>query len=819
MRTMPANAIELLKSRSMIGDEAPTGRIELPEIRMSSINSVDSVGEGSMDYRWFRDIIEHNGKIYVAATNNDTFPKNGGLWEWDGSLALTQVVGANPALVTDDLWIASNGVDIYMLSSNGLSAHDNKFYIKSGGLWSEIAETPAYPDGSGGSGSLPLVGLIHANGAFWALSNIYHFGEEWGGCLYTSAGGAWSKVCGTTGNQTYPGRLWFNEEDNCLYAFGRSNPQDAGSWVTILKYDTFGGSGWNAVAEGLDVFRDSRGGNSTFAWLNNELHAIDGDTGDVYRINEDGIISKALVTQSGYTPLVVDTAVHNGVLYLAPQVGGTGIVLDYYNGSRLVQMDVPQQQSIALKHLFVFSGTGKLYGIGQAAQSYTPRLLEFELSEGAAKLQVEQISVQREEAADSQRLTFSLPNVNPADPTDAGYYTPYRGGHEFDKALNEWYCVIIPSRRVVAKMGYGTDLVTVFTGEIDDVTMSAQPRDYNISADCRDLACWLIDKEISLVVGGKTKYYIKYPLPSGIKKYWITPGGATKPDVADIVKDLCMRAGFSSSNVVVEATGIKLAPTFEKTTYMDAINELCTVSGFEFFIDEDGKARFYFPTDREPSVTNEQHTLNDIDWVSLSHKHLVSGSDKVTTLDGGTTYSRNTDYEIDIENGKIRRLSGGGIADGATVKMGYVYAGWVFREGEDIFSLKFGISRRNIYGTIRVAGKNKEGVATAPSTLWDTSKVRREKVLFADNQHLESQEECNECASRLKQDMVRRYTCAEFVAVGNPWLQVGDNIMVVESSTTISEVYKILSISFDLSHDGFTMSLKTFHVGYTPLTT
>jgi hypothetical protein len=280
-----------------------------------------------------------------------------------------------------------------------------------------------------------------------------------------------------------------------------------------------------------------------------------------------------------------------------------------------------------------------------------------------------------------------------------------------------------------------------------------------------------------------------------------------------------MRAGFSSSNIIIEATGIKLGPTFEKTTFMDAINELCTVSGFEFFIDEDGRARFYFPTDREPSVTNEQHALSGTAWISLAHNHLVSGSDKVTSLNGSVTYSRNVDYEIDLENGKIRRLSGSSIPSGATIKIGYVYAGWVFREGEDIFSLKFGVSRRNIYGTIRVAGKSKEGVATAPSTMWDTSKVRKEKVLFADNQHLESQEECNECASRLKQDMVRRYTCAEFVAVGNPWLQVGDNIMVVESSTTISEVYKILSISFDLSPDGFTMSLKTFHVGYTPLTT
>lgn len=819
MRTIPENVVSLLKSRSMLGTDAPTARVVFPEIKMAAVDGVASVGEGSGGYRWFRDIIEHQGKIYIAAANNDILPKNGGLWEWDGNQSLTQVVGADPALVTEDLWLASDGADIFMLRSNGLSAHDNKLYKKSGNSWAEVCETPAYPDGGGGPGALPLVEMVFANGAFWALSNIYHSGEEWGGCLYTSNGGTWTKVCGTTGNQTYPGRLWFNEQDGCLYAFGRSDPQDAGSPVTIVRFDTGGGSNWEVVAEGLDVFRDNKGGDSTFAYFNGSIHAIDGDSGDIYRINEDGSVLKVSITRSEYLPLIQDAVVHNGILYLAPQAGGTGIALDYYNGIRLVQCSISQQYSVAIKHLFVFGGTGKLYGIGQAAYGYTPRLIEFQLTEGEATLQVEQISIQREEAADSQRLTFSLPNINPSDPTDAGYYTPYRSSNEFGKAINEWYCVLVPSRRVLAKLGYGSNLATVFTGELDDVTMSAQPRDYIISADCRDLACWLIDQQVKLVEEGVTKYYIKYPLPEGVAGYWITPGGTTKPDAADIVKDLCMRAGFPEEDVIVEATGISLAPVFEKTSYMDAINELCTVSGFEFFVDEDGKARFYFPTGREPSIKDELKVLQSEDWVNLQKEHLVSGSDRVTDAGSGIVYTREVDYQIDLEKGRIRRLAGGDIPDFGSVKISYVYAGWVFREGEDIFSLKFGMSRRNIYGTIRVAGKGKEGVATAPPAMWDSSRVQRDKVLFADNQHLETQEECNECAARLKQDMLPRYTCAEFVAVGNPWLQVGDNIMVVESSTTISEVYKILSISFDMSSDGFTMALKTFHVGYTPLTT
>ncbi len=371
----------------------------------------------------------------------------------------------------------------------------------------------------------------------------------------------------------------------------------------------------------------------------------------------------------------------------------------------------------------------------------------------------------------------------------------------------------------MAKLGYGTDLATVFTGELDEINLEAQPRDYLLNADCRDLACWLIDQTIKLNIGNEIKYYIEYPLPAGVTKFWLTPGATNHPDIADIVKDLCLRAGFAAADVVVEATGIQLNPKFERLSYMDAINELCTASGFEFFVDEDGKARFYYPTDRSPEITNKSVVLSGTGWVLLGQEHLVAGSDRVTGSGGTVKYVRGTDYDLDLVGGKIRRLPSGSIPNGGTVAVSYIYAGWVFREGEDIFSLSLSLSRRNLYGTIRVAGEGAEGVAVTSSPLWDTCKVQGDKVLFADNSYLDSKAKCQACADRLQQDMLRRYVCASFVAVGNPWLQVGDNIMVVESSSTISEVYKILSLSYDLSPDGFIMTLRVFHVGYTPLTT
>jgi hypothetical protein len=424
------------------------------------------------------------------------------------------------------------------------------------------------------------------------------------------------------------------------------------------------------------------------------------------------------------------------------------------------------------------------------------------------------MSVQREEAADSQRLTFSFPNVNPTDPTDFGYYMPYRST-EFGKTQNEWHLAIIPSARIVAKMGYGDNIATVFTGEIDEVQCQADPKAYTISCDCRDLACWLIDKQVKLITGGETEYYIEYPLPAGISggNYWLEAGVATIPDIADIVKDLCMRAGFEADDVIVEQTGITLDPMWEKMSYMDCINDLCTAAGFEFYVDEDGKARFYHQTDRSPAVTDEYHDLSAN--FTLAHYPIVSGSEIFSSepAGAGTVFIKDTDYTINYATGAVSPF--GIVGD---CYCSYVYAAHVYQEGEDIFGLNLTLSRRNIYGTIRVAGDGEEASATVTSPLWDGSRVDLDKVLFADNQYLDELTKVQKCANRLKLDMLNRYVSTDFVCVAHPWLQVGDCIQVIESSTTISEIYKITAISFDLSPDGFSSAINSFHVGYAPLT-
>jgi hypothetical protein len=120
-----------------------------------------------------------------------------------------------------------------------------------------------------------------------------------------------------------------------------------------------------------------------------------------------------------------------------------------------------------------------------------------------------------------------------------------------------------------------------------------------------------------------------------------------------------------------------------------------------------------------------------------------------------------------------------------------------------------------MYGTIIVTGDGAEGTALAASPIWDTATVRSSKVMFVDNQYLDNDPKCQAAADLLKSDMEAHYAEVNFEAVGNPWIQIGDSIRVVESSSTISEVYRVTGISLAISPDGFIMQMKAYNIGYT----
>lgn len=70
-------------------------------------------------------------------------------------------------------------------------------------------------------------------------------------------------------------------------------------------------------------------------------------------------------------------------------------------------------------------------------------------------------------------------------------------------------------------------------------------------------------------------------------------------------------------------------------------------------------------------IDGEPVTVSHDTAVDLTQDALVPASERVS--DGGTTYVRDDDYELDYQDGTITALSSGSITDGATVSVDYRY--------------------------------------------------------------------------------------------------------------------------------------------------
>lgn len=836
MRTIPAGITTLIKSRSLIGSDAPTGWVEFPDLSLDPIEKDDWLPANTRVFR--RVDTDHNCFEGNWVTRADG--KLLACWQeqqpsGNPKIYLSTVDDEDTIYSTNNAFATNQWVFMTRATANIENSPCRLLKRTDGKLLLFVVEAGTYDTGSGGQACYIEV-YESANGLGTDFTKIGEVYRNSNAANYT--GSIYGHQNLGIPLQLLNGRILisFCGQEDWISTYGRAvncvaySDDDGVTWTVkeLYNYNYIIGSGSRTLCK----FGSRLVAAATHAYGYGALKFYysddDGETWTgMTNWNEDALYWSAhwggLADDQNYLLHTKDNSVLEMHLYKATSdtfpiaddtcysysaIGGAGFWQGAYD-------DTTDMGLLGSDALFINQDSGYLAILGWDGTGTNNGIILNGVRRDLSfyKLQVTNLSIQREEAADSQRMTFSFPNVNPNDPTDMGYFMPYRTT-EFGKTQNSWYKVIIPSAKVRAKVGYGSNMAVVFTGEIDEVQFSADPRSYTVSVDCRDMACLLIDKQVSLTSGGETEYYIEYPLPADIgSTYWLTPGSITIPDIADIVKDLCMRAGFGATEVNIEATGIELDPMWEKMSFMDCINDLCTASGFEFWIDEDGHANFYHVSDREPYVENEYHSLS-ADF-TLTHYPLISGSEVFSSEPdgGGTVFIKDTDYTIDYATGEVSPF--GIVGD---CYCAYIYAAHVYQEGEDLFGLNLTLSRRNLYGTIRVAGDGEEASATLTSPLWDGCRVDVEKVLFADNQYLDTVAKCQKCADRLKLDMSNRYVSTDFVAVAHPWLQVGDCIQVIESSTTISEIYKITAISFDLSPDGFSSNIASFHVGYAPIT-
>ena len=412
-------------------------------------------------------------------------------------------------------------------------------------------------------------------------------------------------------------------------------------------------------------------------------------------------------------------------------------------------------------------------------------------------LKINALSLSRDKTAGAQNLRLECANADTSAIDTIGNFSPESGVNA------SWANILLPGKEITLDLGYGSELVRSFTGELDDVIIDRTSQEAGIKLIARDKGSNLIDNAVK----SGSNYYITY----------------TSQTIEYIVNDLLTKAGFTS--ITTEATGITISEiTFDRITYSDAIEQLIDISGFDLVIYEDSSVEFYKPNDRQPEQ-EDTITLNGTTPEELSEYPIVTASIQVWSGANktGTQYTLTTDYTItegdEDTPWEITRVGTGSISDGQTVYVSYVFAAYVFKEGVDIFSLGYKYSRRNMYGKIRVTGQDEDDNAVSYTySLPSPSNygVSADKVLFVDSQNLDTVAKCQAAANQLGANMIKKYREVNHVAIGVPWLQVGDTIKIVESSSGISESYRITGMTIELSTEGMFMTIKTNYYGYTP---
>lgn len=430
-------------------------------------------------------------------------------------------------------------------------------------------------------------------------------------------------------------------------------------------------------------------------------------------------------------------------------------------------------------------------------------------------IRASKLTVAWEQAALAQRFSAEIPNVSSSSPNSEGWFSPDRGDDTSIFSKNNHYNALLPGRTVKIVMGYTTSTgnhVQVMQGQIDTVQESIAPGRTTIRIEGRDDGWRIIDRAVGNNSTGYDKTF-------------------TSILVSCAVNSLLSDAGFSTSQRTVAATPQTItSKIFQKVPIADALEWCQEKSGYELTIDRNGNADFHYPTDRQPAVTNEVVSLATTAAVTLTTGPLVTNSEVVTSTDGLTTYVRGTttpsgDYVMDFKNQTIARHSTGTIPAG-NILIDYVYAAWTYQQGQDLFRLDYSISRQDVFGSIYVSGASS---ATSTGVYLYTGAgggggssygVDAVKTLFVEMPEITlttGSTQLQDAANQLGNDMVRRVREASFEGVGVPWLDVGDCLRFIEYRSTISEIYRVISLEHECSTGGLRTRGRAYHYGYSPI--
>jgi hypothetical protein len=434
--------------------------------------------------------------------------------------------------------------------------------------------------------------------------------------------------------------------------------------------------------------------------------------------------------------------------------------------------------------------------------------------------QIENINISHDRTQFNSSATFNIVNVNPTNPKDLGYYTPYRNSPPL-KPQNEWYREIIPSKRISIEMGWGGEWVKCFTGYIKRINIKQNSAGSYIEVEALDPLGYFCSQKVfhSLPVEADMydKYYLEYPIPSGYDTAWITPGGTQPVAIEDVVKDLLYRACsyISTSDIIVEPTYLTWEGEFDFITFAQALEEMKELAQFELFCTGDGKIHFQAKQNRNTIRTGTRQ-LDNYDWCSQLNYQIVDDVNNIVVTDGmGFTYTKDVDYELDIFKNSIRRKFGTTtINDGQIVTITYKNCDYIFKNNINIMNAEYELNHDDIYGSIYVngdAGENWQVITDG--LLWDGSYIHIEKILEITNDLLEEETDIEKRALREMNDMLEQYMSLKLQVIGIPWLNIFDLIQCYVFGL-VREIYIIDSYSLTYQNGEMLMEITAHHYAF-----